>query len=84
MASPMVAGVAAILMAYYPELSAVQVKDIIMRTAVTRRGDTVSRRLGYSIYSEREQIPFSSLCIAGGIVNAYEAVKLADQMVNKK
>lgn len=84
MASPMVAGVAAMLMAYYPELSAVQVKDIIMRTAVTRRGDTVSRRLGYSIYSERKQIPFSSLCIAGGIVNAYEAVKLADQMVNKK
>lgn len=84
MASPMVAGVAAILMAYYPELSAVQVKDIIMRTAVTRRGDTVSRSLGYSVYSEREQIPFSTLCIAGGIVNAYEAVKLADQIVNKK
>ena len=80
----MVAGVAAILMAYYPELSAIQVKNIIMQTAVTRRGDTVSRSLGYSLYSGTVQIPFASLCIAGGIVNAYEAVKMADQIVNKR
>lgn len=84
MASPMVAGVAAILMAYYPELSAIQVKNIIMQTAVTRRGGTVSRSLGYSLYSGTVQIPFASLCIAGGIVNAYEAVKMADQIVNKR
>lgn len=84
MASPMVAGVAAILMAYYPELSASQVKDIIMRTAITRRGDIVSHKIGYSYQAEAKLVPFATLCIAGGIVNAYEAVKMADQMVNKK
>ena len=84
MAAPMVSGVAAILMTYYPELSANQVKDIIMRTATTRRGENATLSLGTSYYSEKIQVPFSILCIAGGIVNAYEAVKLADQIVNKK
>lgn len=84
MAAPMISGLAAILMTYYPELSAKQVKDIIMRTAVTRRGEVAAQALGYSIYDEPKLVPFSSLCIAGGIASAYEAVKLADQMVNKK
>lgn len=83
MASPMAAGVAALLMGYYPELSASQVRDIMMQTAITRRGDIVSRSLGY-FSNKREDIPFSSLCAAGGIVNAFEAVKLADRMVYGK
>lgn len=84
MASPMVAGVAALVMGYYPELSASQVRDIIMRTATTRRGDVVSQSLGYFSSVKVGSVPFATLCISGGIVNAYEAVKMADQIVNKK
>ncbi|MES2112804.1 MAG: S8 family peptidase, partial [Bacteroidota bacterium] len=70
MAAPVVAGLAALIREYYPKLTAIQVKDIIMRS-VTRvdRKVTIGNQL----------VEFSSLCISGGIVNAYEAVKLAQQ-----
>jgi subtilisin family serine protease len=76
MASPVVAGVAALVMAYYPELTASEVKDILLRSA-TDLSDMLVNRPG----SETE-VPFSTLSVTGGIVNAYEALKLAEQMVS--
>ena len=34
--------------------------------------------------SKTEKIPFSSMSVTGRIVNAYNAVVMADKMVNKK
>ncbi len=31
-----------------------------------------------------EKVPFSSLSKSGGIVNAYDAVRLADEMISNK
>lgn len=84
MACPMVSGVAALLMTYYPELSAAQIRDIIIRTAVTRKGEQVLKPQEPTLISARKMVAFSDMCVAGGIVNAYEAVKLADEMVMAK
>jgi subtilisin family serine protease len=72
MASPVVAGLAALIRSYYPSLTAVQVKDIILKSAV--------------VYNKKVKIPgtkkkakLSELCKTGAVVNAYEAILLANQ-----
>ncbi len=74
MAAPLVSGVAALLMAYYPELTAAEVKEILMETA-TRHPDRMVARPG-----DGEIVPFSSLSITGGIVNARAAVERAEAL----
>lgn len=71
MASPVVAGVAALLMSYFPEFSAAEIKDIIRQS--TRKFDnlTISKPGG------KGEVKFSELSSTGGLLNAYEAVKLA-------
>ena len=75
MAAPVVAGVAALVMSYYPSLSAVQVKDILLKSAVVPS-------IGGTHPATQIPAKLSDLSVTGGIVNAYEAVKLADEMVN--
>lgn len=70
MASPTVAGVAAILRSYFPTLTANQVKDIIMDSAQPFKGKVQKP-------GTEELVPFSDLSVTGGMVNAYEAVKQA-------
>ncbi|QOI96180.1 MAG: S8 family serine peptidase [Flammeovirgaceae bacterium] len=71
MASPATAGVAAILMAYFPDLSAVQVREILRQS--TRKFDN----LKVAKPGSGQEVMFKDLSITGGLVNAYEAVKLA-------
>jgi subtilisin family serine protease len=75
MASPVTAGVAAMLFSYFPDLNAEQVKDILMRSV--RKLDGLKVTLPGSI---DQNINFSKLSKSGGIINAYEAVKLAQSM----
>lgn len=79
MASPAAAGVAALIMSYYPELTAQQVKDIIMQSVVKYEGVEVNKP-----GSLDEMIPFDKLCISDGIVNAYKAIQLAEEMSRGK
>lgn len=78
MASPAAAGVAALIRSYYPELSAVQVKDILMKSVVKQEGEV--NKPG----STTEKIKFSELCVTGGTVSATNAVALADKTSGKK
>ncbi|MBO9619140.1 MAG: S8 family serine peptidase [Niabella sp.] len=71
MASPVVAGIAALIMSYYPDLSAVQVKEIIEKSVVKPAVLVTNPGTGAKVH-------LSDLCVTGGIVNAYEAVKLAE------
>lgn len=71
MACPATSGVAAILLSYFPELTAVQVKDILRQS--TRRFDG----LKVTRPGTKEEVSFAELSTTGGMVNAYEAVKLA-------
>jgi cell wall-associated protease len=72
MASPATAGVAALLLSYFPDLTPVQVKDIIRQS--TRRFDGLKVSKPGSM---GEEVNFQDLCSSGGLINAYEAVKLA-------
>ncbi len=77
MASPSTAGVAALLMSYFPELSAEQVKDILMKSSRKFDNLTVQKPGG-------GRANFNQLSASGGLVNAYEAVKMAQGMKNQK
>lgn len=75
MASPVVSGLAALIWSYYPGLTALQVKDVIMRS-VTR----VETRVKVKEDGSSKKIPFSEASVSGGIVNAYKAIQLAQKM----
>lgn len=77
-AAPVVSGVAALLMSQFPALTAADVKRILMATATQFPNLQVSRP-----GSRGQRVPFSSLSISGGIVNAYEAVKMAQREAAK-
>ncbi|OGX88799.1 peptidase S8 [Hymenobacter lapidarius] len=72
MAAPVVAGVAAVLKSYFPQLTALQIKQIILQSAVPYH--TKVNKPG-----TQKLVDFATLSKSGGIVNLYEAVKLADQ-----
>lgn len=76
MAAPVVAGLAGLIRSYHPNLSAVQVKEIIIKS-VTKVNHNVDVYKGNGENTKKVSVPFSDLCIAGGIANAYEALKLA-------
>ncbi len=78
MASPAAAGVAAVLRSYYPGLSAVQVKNIMMES-VTKSDEQVVKP-----GTKDEKVAFSSLSVTGGVVNTTNAVVLAEKTKGKK
>ncbi|HLR37776.1 MAG TPA: S8 family serine peptidase [Chitinophagaceae bacterium] len=71
MATPVVVGVAALVLEYYPHLSAEKLKWVLMNS-VTELGDLLVNLPG-----TEEKVRFSSLSRSGGIVNVYKALKLA-------
>ena len=75
MASPVVAGLAALIRSYYPALPAAEVKRIIMQS-VTRIDHKV-KVTGPDGRSMR--VSMNDICITGGVVNAYHAALLAEQ-----
>jgi subtilisin family serine protease len=74
MAAPNVAGVAALIRSYYPTLSAKQVKHILMDSG-TSIGEDVN--VGGDPSDKR---PFASLSKSGRIVNAYNALIMAEKL----
>ena len=72
MAAPVVTGLAALIRSYYPKLTASQVKDIILKSVIK-----VDQSVEIKTDTATKTVPFSDLCVTGGIVNAYEALKLA-------
>ncbi|NQV78171.1 MAG: S8 family serine peptidase [Lutibacter sp.] len=83
MASPEVAGVAALVRWYYPQLSASQVKHIIMNSGTKLDMEVLLPGSKSQENPEGKKVKFSELSISGTIVNAYNALVLADKMVNK-
>jgi len=79
MAAPVVSGLAALILDYYPNLTASDVKRIIM-SSVSRHADQMVKKPG----ADDEKVPFGSLSVTGGIVNAYNAMKMAEQVSSQK
>jgi subtilisin family serine protease len=72
MASPVTAGVAAVLKSYFPKLTAVDLKRIIMQSAQVHHTKVQTP-------GSDNQVDFSTLSVSGGVVDMYEAVKLAQK-----
>ena len=72
-ASPIVAGVAALVMAYFPDLTAEEVRQILLDSSVRYAGDEVTRP------GDGIAVTFDELSATGGIVNAATAVRLATE-----
>ena len=76
MASPNVAGVATLIRSYYPSLTAVQVKQIIMESGTPLKNQVV-------IGEDKHKASFADASKSGRIVNAYNALVLAAKMAKK-
>jgi len=74
MATPEVAGVAALILEYYPKLTARQVKDIILRSVTPLKGKMVYKP------GTKEKVDFATLSVTGGVLNAYNALQLAEKV----
>ena len=84
MAAPSTAGVAALLRSYYPKLSASQVKHILMNSGTMIDFEVIKPGSSSREKPAGEKVPFSELSVSGRVVNAYNALKMADYMVNGK
>jgi hypothetical protein len=71
-----VAGVAAIIRSYYPTLTASQVKHILMDSGVAISDVCCCRK-------SKDSRSFTALSKSGKIVNAYNALLMADKMSKK-
>lgn len=81
MASPNAAGVAALIRSYYPKLTASQVKHILMNSGTKIDFDVLKPGTG-GRGAKPLMVPFADLSVSGRVVNAYNAVRMADRMVN--
>ena len=82
MAAPVVSGIAALIMAYYPDLTAAQVKDIIKRSSVRYTKGKVNKP-GEDPGSKGAETRFKKLSETGGIANVYYALQLAEKVSRK-
>ena len=71
LAAPVVSGVAALLLSYFPDLTPMEVRDILVQS-VRARGDAAAVRPGDGVSA-----PFGTLSISGGLLDAAAAVRLA-------
>jgi subtilisin family serine protease len=72
MAAPVTAGVAAVLKSYFPKLTAADLKRIIMQSAQVHHTKV-------RVPGTEKEVDFSTLSVTGGVVDLYEAVKLAQK-----
>ena len=76
MAAPMVAGIAALIRSYFPDLKAKQVKEIIEKSALPVN-------LQVKKPGSDDMVSFAELSKTGGLANAYTAVKMAERTKGK-
>jgi subtilisin family serine protease len=71
MAAPVVSGVAALLLAYFPNMTPLDARRILLATA------TRYPNVNTPLPGGGPPVPFASLSASGGVVNAYQAVRMA-------
>ncbi len=73
--SPIVSGVAALVLSYYPDLNYKELKDILLKSAITYPDHLV-----YKPGAKKKKVEFGELSVTGGIVSAYQALNLAEKL----
>ncbi|WP_209329055.1 S8 family peptidase [Lunatimonas salinarum] len=74
MAAPTVAGVTALILAYFPDLKPEQIRQILKSTVHDERSTKVNKP------GAEEMVSFGELSQTGGVVNAYGALRMAESM----
>jgi len=82
-AGPVVAGVAALILSYYPDIKPEEMIDILMKSAY-RPKKPKKVFLPGSRGKGAEKVAFAELSKSGGIVNVYNALLLAEQRFGSK
>ena len=77
MASPVVAGVAAVLRSQYPNLTAVQVIDILLKSSNKFTNEV-------NVPGTDKKVSFTNLSISGGVVDLSNALEMAATVKGKK
>jgi cell wall-associated protease len=77
MACPVVAGTAALILGYYPTLTAAQLKYVIEKSAQSPGEDV-------TIPGTSDKTPLSEISKTGGLLNAYDAIKLASTLKGER
>jgi cell wall-associated protease len=77
-ASPIVAGIAGLILEYYPTLSAKQLKQAILQSATPLTGTMVFKP------GTQDKVDFTTLSKTGGIANAYRALQIAATMKGER
>lgn len=75
--SPVVAGLAALILSYYPTLSAEQIKYCIEKGAEVQTEEV--KKPG-----TEEQAPFNTFSKTGGLINAFESIKIAASLKGER
>ena len=78
MAAPAVAGVAALIRSYYPSLSASQVKNVLMQSGLSSKASVIIAG------DPSNSKSFSEVSKSGKMVNAYNALLLAENVSKGK
>jgi subtilisin family serine protease len=78
-ASPITAGIAALVLEYYPNLSAKQLKQVILESATPLNGTMVLKP-----GSKTDKVDFTTLSKTGGVVNAYRALVAASKLKGER
>ncbi len=79
MSTPIASGVAALVWSYYPQLNANELRSILLESVNLYKGNVDTP-------ADEEQKPkqaFNKLSTSGGVIDAYNAVRLAEDYVNK-
>ena len=94
MAAPVVTGVIALIWNYFPELTMKQVKRAVLEGVTSWKGCYVSLpqmeesmmtlfSRGFEEPKVEKMVDFGELCTTGGILNALQAVKIAERMAGE-
>ena len=76
MAAPVVTGIAALIRSRYPDLSASQVKDIIIKSTAKLPASVIEP-------GTFDTVPSADLCVSGGMVDVVAAMKMASEIKGK-
>ncbi len=74
-AAPVVSGVAALVWSYYPELTHLELKNILLESTKNYK----RKRVYIPSRDKKRKKRMRDLSVSGGVVNAYNALKLAEK-----
>ncbi len=78
MAGPIVSNIAAMIRAYFPSLSALEVKDIIMKSVWT----PMDKEMSFTVPQRDSLKTLAAIAKSGGIVNAAKAIEMAKSIAS--